>query len=87
MANLEATAVALAVRLVQGHAVEVLRQLQDDSVSRVGTTLLAADRLGRVSIGIELSEPYIRLTEARLKADAPMLLMEEVEKTPMRMHV
>ena len=39
-----------------------------------GTTALAAERLGRNSIGIELSADYIRLAEARLKDEAPMLV-------------
>lgn len=44
-----------------------------DPFMGAGTTALAAERLGRNSIGIELSPDYIRLAEGRLKDDAPML--------------
>ena len=43
------------------------------------TTLLAADRLGRDSVGLELSEPYIKLAHARLRNDAPMLVEEDAD--------
>jgi DNA modification methylase len=43
-----------------------------DPFMGAGTTALAAERLGRNSIGIELSADYIRLAEARLKDDAPL---------------
>ena len=45
-----------------------------DPFMGAGTTALAAARLGRNSIGIELRSDYIRLAEARLKDDAPMLV-------------
>jgi DNA modification methylase len=38
-----------------------------------GTTALAAEQLGRNSIGCELSPDYIRLAEARLHEAAPLL--------------
>lgn len=38
-----------------------------------GTTLLAAHRLGRDGIGIELSPEYAAFAEKRLREDAPML--------------
>lgn len=44
-----------------------------DPFAGAGTTILAAEQLGRNSIGIELSESYIRLAQARLRAAAPML--------------
>ena len=43
-----------------------------DCFAGTGTTLLAAERLGRNSIGIELSEQYIALARARLRGDAPL---------------
>ena len=44
-----------------------------DPFAGAGTTMLAAERLGRNSIGCELSPAYINLAEARLKDEAPML--------------
>jgi hypothetical protein len=47
-----------------------------------GTTALCADRLGRDAIGIELSEAYARMAEARIAGDAPLWVdMAEVEAT------
>jgi site-specific DNA-methyltransferase (adenine-specific) len=39
-----------------------------------GTTGLVADRLGRDCIGIELSQEYTEMAEARIKGDAPMFV-------------
>ena len=44
-----------------------------DPFAGAGTTLLAAERLGRRSIGIELSPQYVALARARIVADAPLL--------------
>lgn len=44
-----------------------------DPFAGAGTTLLAADRLGCRSIGIELNPRYCELARARLRADAPLL--------------
>lgn len=43
-----------------------------DPFSGAGTTALVADRLGRSAIGIELSSPYISLSEKRIHDDCPM---------------
>lgn len=43
-----------------------------DPFSGTGTTALTADRLGRVGVGIELSERYAALSRARIHADAPL---------------
>ncbi|MDO8673085.1 MAG: site-specific DNA-methyltransferase [Dehalococcoidia bacterium] len=45
-----------------------------DPFSGAGTTLLVADRLGRNGIGIELNPEYIKLSEKRIRGDAPMLV-------------
>jgi hypothetical protein len=45
-----------------------------DPFSGAGTTGLAANRLGRNYVGIELSPEYIALTHARLRDESPMLL-------------
>lgn len=44
-----------------------------DCFSGAGTTVLAAVRLGRDAIGIELREEYVALSQARIVEDAPML--------------
>lgn len=45
-----------------------------DPFAGAGTTLLAADRLQRRSIGIELNPDYARLIRARFEAEAPLFL-------------
>jgi hypothetical protein len=45
-----------------------------DCFSGAGTTCLVSERLGRDSIGIELSREYIRLAERRLTGDAPLFV-------------
>ena len=47
-----------------------------DPFAGAGTTMLAAGRLGRDSIGIELSADYIALARARLLDAAPLLAQE-----------
>ena len=44
-----------------------------DPYAGTGTTLLAALRLGRRALGIELNEAYAALAEARIRGDAPLL--------------
>lgn len=46
-----------------------------------GTTLLAADRLGRSGVGIELSPTYAAMARKRIESDAPMV-SEPVEVVP-----
>ena len=47
-----------------------------DPFAGAGTTMLAAERLGRNSIGIELSPDYLALAAARMHEAAPMLAQE-----------
>ncbi len=51
-----------------------------DPFSGAGTTALVAERLGRDAVIVELSEPYSRLAEQRLRADAPMFANVTVER-------
>lgn len=50
-----------------------------DCFAGSGTTLLVADRLGRDALGIELSEVYARMAQARIDGDAPLFEVAEVE--------
>jgi DNA modification methylase len=45
-----------------------------DPFAGAGTTLLAANQLGRHGIGIELNSEYCRIAERRLIEDAPLLV-------------
>jgi hypothetical protein len=45
-----------------------------------GTTLIAADRLGRDAIGIDVQPTYIDLAAGRARRDAPLLATVEVER-------
>ena len=56
------------------HGGEPIPGIVLDPFAGSGTTLLAAARIGRRAIGIELSEKYVALARARLVNDAPMLM-------------
>jgi 2-polyprenyl-3-methyl-5-hydroxy-6-metoxy-1,4-benzoquinol methylase len=45
-----------------------------------GTTLIAADRLGRSAIGIDVQPTYIDLAAGRARRDAPLFATVEVER-------
>ena len=47
-----------------------------DPFMGTGSTLLAADRLGRSGIGCELSPSYVALARKRLESDAPIFAQE-----------
>jgi DNA modification methylase len=49
-----------------------------DPILGSGTTLLVADQLGRVGIGIELSPDYAQMAERRIRGSAPMFTTVEV---------
>lgn len=49
-----------------------------DPFAGAGTTLLAADRLGRNAIGVELNPSYAAIAEARITRDAPLFADLEV---------
>jgi site-specific DNA-methyltransferase (cytosine-N4-specific) len=44
-----------------------------DPFSGSGTTVMVALRLGRRALGIELSEPYVKMSRRRIIDDCPML--------------
>jgi DNA modification methylase len=45
-----------------------------DPFAGSGTTLIAADRLGRDAVGVELKPSYVQLAQRRVTGDAPLLL-------------
>ena len=49
-----------------------------DPFAGAGTTLLVANRMDRVSIGIELNPRYAELARARIDGDAPMLVQTRI---------
>jgi hypothetical protein len=51
-----------------------------DPFAGAGTTLIAADRLGRDAIGIDVQPTYIDLAAGRARRDAPLFATVEVER-------
>jgi len=49
-----------------------------DIFSGAGTTALVAAKLGRDAIGIELSEPYVLMSEKRIQSELGMLATIEI---------
>ena len=49
-----------------------------DPFSGAGTTALVAAKLGRDAIGIELSEPYVLMSEKRIRSELGMLATIEI---------
>jgi hypothetical protein len=49
-----------------------------DPFMGAGTVSLVADRLGRDSVGIELSAPYAEMARQRITGDAPLFASVEV---------
>jgi DNA modification methylase len=45
-----------------------------DPFAGSGTTLIAADRLGRDAVGVELKSQYVAMAQRRITQDAPLLL-------------
>ena len=45
-----------------------------DPFAGSGTTLIAADRLGRDAIGVELKPQYVQMAQRRVTKDAPLLM-------------
>jgi DNA modification methylase len=45
-----------------------------DPFAGSGTTLIAADRLGRDAVGVELKSQYVAMAQRRVTGDAPLLL-------------
>jgi DNA modification methylase len=45
-----------------------------DIFSGAGTTALVAAKMGRDAIGIELSEPYVLMSEERIQSELGMLV-------------
>jgi DNA modification methylase len=62
-----------------GHDAPVVPAVVLDPFVGSGTTLIAADRLGRDAIGIDLKPQYIDLAAGRTRRDAPLFTDVEVE--------
>lgn len=45
-----------------------------DPFAGSGTTLIAADRLGRDAVGVELKPQYVQMAQRRVSGDAPLLM-------------
>jgi hypothetical protein len=63
-----------------GHAAPVVPAVVLDPFVGSGTTLIAADRLGRSAIGIDVQPTYINLAAGRARRDAPLFATVEVER-------
>jgi hypothetical protein len=62
-----------------GHDAPVVPAVVLDPFVGSGTTLIAADRLGRSAIGIDVQPTYIDLAAGRARRDAPLFADVEVE--------
>lgn len=49
-----------------------------DPFSGAGTTAMVAAKMGRDAIGIELSEPYVLMSEKRIRSELGMLATVEI---------
>jgi DNA modification methylase len=63
-----------------GHDAPVVSAVVLDPFVGSGTTLIAADRLGRSAIGIDVQPTYIDLAAGRARRDAPLFADVEVER-------
>jgi hypothetical protein len=63
-----------------GHDAPVIPATVLDPFVGAGTTLVAADRLGRDAIGIDVQPTYIDLAAGRTRRDAPLFATVEVER-------
>jgi DNA modification methylase len=63
-----------------GHDAPVSPAVVLDPFVGAGTTLIAADRLGRSAIGIDVQPTYIDLAAGRAQRDAPLFADVEVER-------
>jgi hypothetical protein len=63
-----------------GHDAPVVPAVVLDPFVGAGTTLIAADRLGRSAIGIDVQPQYIELAARRARRDAPLFAEVSVER-------